>query len=196
MNKLTKTQQERLAAIAGGTLVLMAVLWYFGVTASQTELLMTRKKLADMQLKLRDAEALMQRGNEISGTLQTQSDLLAKREAGLAPDRDAYAWLIDTMNNFIQSRKGVNIDSYSQAEISDKGIFPRFPYKWATFHLRGTGYYEDLGKFFADFENSFPYFRIQNLNLSANSAPGTDAEKLSVSFDLVAPVAVTSPDVK
>jgi Tfp pilus assembly protein PilO len=196
VNKLSKAQRDQLLGIAIGTVALMAILWYFGVTAKQSELAATRRKCADMRQKLHDAEALMRREDEISGTLHSRSELLARREAGLAPDRDAYAWLINTVNAFIQSRKGVNIDTYSQPEISDAGIIPKFPYRWATFHLKGTGYYHDLGKFFADFENAFPYFRIQNLNMSANAGPGLEAEKLSVTFDLVAPVASSSPDIK
>jgi Tfp pilus assembly protein PilO len=196
VNKLTKTQRDQLLLIAGGTVALMGLLWYFGVTAMQDELAATRRKSAEMRQKLRDAEALMRREDEISATLRSRSELLARREAGLAPDRDAYAWLINTVNGFIQSRKGVNIDTYSQPEISDVGIIPKFPYRWATFHLKGTGYYHDFGRFFADFENAFPYFRIQNLNISANSGAGMEAEKLSVTFDLVAPVASSGPDIK
>jgi Tfp pilus assembly protein PilO len=196
VNKLSKAQRDQMIGIAFGTVALMAALWYFGVTAMQNELAATRRKSAEMRQKLHDAEALMRRGDEISGTLHNRSELLAKREAGLAPDRDAYAWLIDLVNTFIQSRKGVNVDTYSQPEVSDVGIIPRFPYRWATFHLKGTGYYHDFGKFFADFENAYPYFRIQNLNMSANSGSGPDAEKLSVTFDLVAPVASSSPDTK
>jgi Tfp pilus assembly protein PilO len=196
VNKLSKTQRDQLIGIAVGTVALMAALWYFGVTAMQDELAHTRQKSADMRKKLHEAEALMRQEDEISATLRSRSELLAKREAGLAPDRDAYAWVINTVNAFIQSRKGVNIDTYSQPEISDTGIIPRFPYRWATFHLKGTGYYHDFGKFFADFENAFPYFRIQNLNMSANSGPGMEAEKLSVTFDLVAPVAGSGPDIK
>ena len=60
------------------------------------------------------------------------------------------------------------IDTYSQPEISDVGIIPKFPYRWATFHVKGSGYYQDLGRFFADFENNFPYFRVQNPVLTAN----------------------------
>ncbi len=149
-----------------------------------------------MQQKLREAEALMRREDDISGTLHTRSELLAKREAGLAPDRDAYAWLINTVNAFIQTHKGVNIDTYTQPELSDVGVIPKFPYRWATFHLTGTGYYHEIGKFFAEFENVFPYFRIQNLNLSVNAGAGMAAEKLSVTFDLVAPVASSGPDTK
>jgi Tfp pilus assembly protein PilO len=196
VNKLSKAQRDQLIGIAVGTVALMAVLWYFGVTAMQSELAATRRKSAEMRKKLHDAEALMRQEDEISGTLQSRTELLARREAGLAPDRDAYAWLINTMNSFIQSRKGVSIDTYSQPEISNAGIIPKFPYRWATFHLKGTGYYHDFGKFFADFENAFPYFRFQNLNLSVNSGPGLEAEKLSVTFDLVAPVASSGPDIK
>jgi hypothetical protein len=196
VNKLSKAQRDQLLGIAFAAVGLMAALWYFGVTAKQSELAATRRKSAEMRQKLHDAEALMRREDEISGTLNSRSELLAKREAGLAPDRDAYVWVLDTVNAFIQSRKGVNIDSYSQPEVSDTGIIPKFPYRWATFHLKGTGYYQDFGRFFADFENAFPYFRIQNLNMSVNSGPGMEAEKLSVTFDLVAPVASSSPDTK
>ena len=197
MNKLSKTQREQLIGIAVGTFALMAALWYFGVTAMHGELAATQRKSADMRQKLHDAEALMRREGEIGGILHSRSELLAQREEGLAPDRDAYAWLINTVNTFLQSRKGgVNIDTYSQPEVNELGLLPRFPYRWATFHLKGTGYYHDIGKFFADFENAFPYFRIQNPTLSANSGPAMEAEKLSFTFDLVAPVASSGPDTK
>jgi hypothetical protein len=191
MSKISKAQREQLTGVAIGTVVLMGALWYFGVQAKQTELTQTRDKTAQMEKKLRDAEALIRQGDEIGDTLHDRSDILQKREAGLAPDRDTYAWLINTMKPFIQSRHGVSIYSYSPPEISDSGLIPGFPYRWATFHLRGTGYYQDFGKFFADFENSFPYFRIQNLDVSANTGPASEAEKLSFNFDVVAPV-VTS----
>lgn len=188
MNKLTKTQREQLIAIAIGAVMVLGALWYFGVTAKQKELIATRHKTEEMDKKLHDADALMRREGEISGTLQTRTDLLAKLEGELAPDRDAYAWLINTMNTFMQMHRGVNIETYSQPEVSEDGLIPKFPYKWATFHLRGTGYYHEWGKFFSDFENTFPYFRIQSPMLSANTGPGMQPEKLSVNFDIVAPV--------
>ena len=194
MNKLSKAQREQLIGIAMGVVMVMGALWYFLVMAKQDELVQTRRKSADMAKKLHDAEALMRREGEIGSTLQKRSDLLAQREAGLAPDRDSYSWLINTVNNFISTRKNINIDTFSQPEMSETGLVPKFPYRWATFHLKGTGYYQDLGKFFADFENAFPYFQIQNPVMSANSGAGMEPEKLSVSFDLVAPV--TGSDTK
>ena len=127
----------------------------------------------------------------IADTLQARGDLLAKREATLAPDRDAYAWIISTINPFILNRKGVSIYAYTQPDVSDQGLLSDFPYRWATFHLKGTGFYQEFGAFFADLENSFPYFRVQNLEVSANTGPGVEAEKLNFSFDLITPVVTT-----
>jgi len=194
MIKLSKQQKERLGAIAGATVIIIAGLWWFGVVAKQAQLERTRENTRTVLKTLRDAEAEMGRGVEIAAQLQARSGLLAKREATLAPDRDAYAWIIGEVNPFIQSRKGVNIYSYSQPEVNDLGIIGGFPYKWATFHLRGTGYYYEFGVFFADLENEFPYFRVQNLAIAANASAGVDADKLAYTFDLVVPM--TSSDVK
>lgn len=174
--------------IAAGAVVLMAGLWYVGVTAKQDELSKTEKNTAQMRDTLRRAESTMRQGQEVAEKLEARTQLLDKREAFLAPDRDAYAWIISTINPFIQGRKGINIYHYSQPEVDDLGIIPNFPYKWATFHLEGTGYYHDIGKFFGDLENSFPSFRIQNVEMGSAAAVGVEAEKLSVGFDLVVPV--------
>jgi len=188
VNKFSKTQKEQLIGVTLGTLALVAVLWWFGVTAKQGELSKTLDNTAQTQDKLRRAENTMRQGEEIANKLQAHRQILDRREATLAPDRDAYAWIISTIKPFIQSRKGIDIYHYSQPEVSDLGIIPGFPYKWATFHLEGTGYYHDFGKFFADLENDFPYFRVQNLEMSANASTGVEPEKLTVSFELVVPI--------
>ncbi len=192
MNKLlTKTQRERILGVIIGTPIVMAMLWYFVVQAEQIKLKASGQKLAGVQQKLAKAETVMRQEVAIADTLQARGDLLAKREATLAPDRDAYAWIISTINPFILNRKGVSIYAYTQPDVSDQGLLSDFPYRWATFHLKGTGFYQEFGAFFADLENSFPYFRVQNLEVSANTGPGVEAEKLNFSFDLITPVVTT-----
>jgi hypothetical protein len=194
MIKLSKQQQERLGAIAFATAAVIAALWYFGVMAVQAQLQRTRENTRTVLRTLRDAEAEMSRGQEIADQLKARGDVLAKREATLAPERDAYAWIIDKIKPFAQSRKGVDIYSFSQPEVGEAGIFQSFPYKWATFHLKGTGYYYEFGRFLADLENEFPYFRVQNVSIAANSTPGAEPEKLAYTFDLVVPM--TSSETK
>jgi hypothetical protein len=189
VNKLSKAQKDQLIGIAVGTVLVVAGLWYFGVIAKQQELSKTESNYAQTQDKLRRAENTMRQAEEIADKLQAHRQLLEKREATLAPDRDAYAWIISTINPIIQSRKGITYPfHYSQPEVSEVGIIPGFPYKWATFHVDGSGFYHDLGKFFADLENDYPYFRIQNLELSSGVSTGVEPEKLNVSFELVVPV--------
>ena len=188
MTKLSKAQREQLIAIAMGVVGVIALLWYFGIVAKQQELSKTQKNTAQMRDTLAKAQNKIREGEEIATQLQVRQELLEKREAMLASNIDPYSWIINTINPFIQSRKGVNFYHYSQPDITDSGIVQDFPYKWATFHLEGSGYYHDFGKFFADLENNFPYFRVQNLSLSANTAAGAEAEKLNVSFELVVPI--------
>jgi Tfp pilus assembly protein PilO len=188
MMKLSKAQKDQMIGIAAGTVAVVALLWFFGVAAKQDELSKTEKNTAHMRDTLSAAEAKIRQGEDIAAQLQARVQLLEKREAMLASNIDPYSWIISTINPFIQSRKGVNFYHYSQPDITDVGIIPDFPYKWATFHLEGTGYYHDLGKFFSDLENTFPYFRVQNLVVSANTSAGGEAEKLSVAFELVVPI--------
>ena len=149
----------------------------------------------NIEQKLSDATAKTHRGAEIGQTYTNRLAVLQDREAGLSPDRDAYLWIINVVNPFIQTRRGINIYSFSQPDFTETGMFPKFPYTWATFHLKGVGFYQDIGKFFADFENTFPYYRIQNVDLTANPGPGYEPEKLSFTFDIVTPV-VSSSEVK
>jgi hypothetical protein len=141
-----------------------------------------------MQDTLGSAEEKMRHAQDVADKLQARLEVLGRREATLAPDRDAYDWIITTINSFIQSRSGVHINRSSQPEVTDAGIIPNFPYKWATFHLEGTGHYHDIGKFLADLENNFPYYRVQNLALSVNAGTGVEPEMLSFAYDLVVPV--------
>jgi hypothetical protein len=95
-----------------------------------------------------------------------------------------------TMNRFRADRK-VDIPQFSREVTTEIGVFPKFPYKAALFNVRGTAHFHDLGKFIADFENTYPYLRVQNLDLepaaqtAATSAP-TEPEKLSFKMEIVA----------
>jgi membrane protein YdbS with pleckstrin-like domain len=191
VNKLTKAQRERMIIVTVGTVLLMGALWYFMVQPKQMELKKTKRDISQKQDRLSKAELVLKSAAEVGATFTNKQEVLQQRESGMAPERGAYEWIINTINPFIQSRKGVNIVTFSEPTISDQGLLPKFPYRWATFHIHAIGYYQDFGKFFADFENSFPYFRIQNLDISGNTGPASEEEKLGFVFDIVTPVVVS-----
>jgi membrane protein YdbS with pleckstrin-like domain len=69
----------------------------------------------------------------------------------------------------------VDIPQFSREVAVEPGILPRFPYKAVLFNVRGTAYYHDLGKFLADFENTYPYMRVQNVELDPVAASAGSA---------------------
>jgi hypothetical protein len=195
MIKPTKTQRDQLVGVAVGAVVVMVALWYLVVMAQQRQLRAIQVKCDKMTDSLRAGDALVRQGQQIGQQLTNLLETLQKREADLAPGHAPYDWMISKIPQFILTRKGVNIPSVSSPEISDKGLLPGFPYKWATFHIKGVGFYREFGKFFADFENTFPYYRIQNVEIST-AGVGEDAEKLSFSFDIVTPLVPTGQEAK
>ena len=104
---------------------------------------------------------------------------------------DLYSWVILTVNKF-RSRYKVEIPQFSREQVTDVNMIPGFPYRSATFTLRGTAFYHDLGKFVADFENAFPFIRLANFELEPVGLPpaGSQAnpeeqERLSFRLDLI-----------
>jgi Tfp pilus assembly protein PilO len=195
MNKLTKTQRDQLIGVAVGAVAIMAALWFLVVVGQQKDLEAIKKKTNTMNETLRNADATVRGALIIGQELTNRVETLQKREADLAPGHDPNSWMIGRVNQFIAPRKGVSVKSISTADINDKGVLPHFPYPWATFHIKAVGYYREFGKLIADFENTFPYYRIQNMDISA-AGVGEEEEKLSYSFDIVTPLVPTGQETK
>jgi hypothetical protein len=109
---------------------------------------------------------------------------LRKSEADIASG-DIYAWIYDTIRRF-KTGYNLNIPTVSQPAIGEVDLIPNFPYKQLKLSLVGTGYYHDLGKFVADFENNFPHMRLVNLSIQTASDPNGASEQLSFRMDVVA----------
>ena len=146
-------------------------------------------------MKVTNAERLVATAPELKKTQEVLQTRLQSIEEGMASG-DMYSWIIQTMRKFCAGRN-VEIPQFSREVTGEVGILPRFPYRAATFTVRGSAYFHDLGQFIADFENSFPYIRVQNLELepggssAANSTStagtqSTDSEKLSFKMEIVA----------
>jgi Tfp pilus assembly protein PilO len=195
MIKINKAQKQQLIAVGVGAVAVMTALWYFVVRAQHDELAATIKNCDTMRVKLKDEHEMVYQAEQIALDLTNCLEKLHQREAGFAPEHEPYSWMRGVMDRFYLPPNGrhpyktvSNID-FKQPEITDKGgIIAAFPYKWARFHITGEGRYHDFGKFIADFENAFPCFRIQDLDISASlTGIRTDPYTLSFSFDIIAP---------
>src|SRR6266481_4567703 len=187
MKKFSKEKRDHLILVSISTCVAVVALWYLMITSQQKTLQEVAKKTVEEQAKVANAQRLVSSTTEIQKSLETSQQELKTIENGLASG-DMYSWIILTINRFRADRK-VEIPQFSREVQTDAGVLPKFPYRAALFNVRGTAYFHDLGKFVADFENAFPYIRVQNLELepSGNSSATStgDPEKLAFKLEIV-----------
>jgi Tfp pilus assembly protein PilO len=187
MKNLSKEKRDKLILLCMGTLVIMVALYYGLITLQQKALADTLKRQGEQSTKLSNAQRLTSQSGRIEKNLESVTARLKEIESTM-PSGDIYSWSILTVNTF-KEKYQVEIPQFSKEVQSEVGMFAKFPYRAATFSLRGTAFYHDFGRFLADFENTFPYMRIQNIELEPsaanNSANPADAEKLAFKMDVV-----------
>jgi Tfp pilus assembly protein PilO len=195
MKHLPKEKRDRLIMVTVVTIACLAGIWY-GLIANQRKSIdRLAKDIAEQKMKVANAERLVATAPELKKNQELLQARLQTIEEGMASG-DMYSWIIQTMRKFCAGRN-VEIPQFSREVPGEVGILPRFPYKAATFTLRGSAYFHDLGQFIADFENSFPYIRVQNLELDSGASSAanatttsttqpTDGEKLSFKMEVVA----------
>ena len=139
----------------------------------------------EAEKKLRQMQEGNRRAEQIEAELTEAKKTLTLQEEGMAADNDKYSWVFDMIRRFTLSYK-VEIPIVNQPVTGDCTLLPRFPYKQASLTLSGTGYYHDIGKFVADFENQYPHIRLLNLSLDPVSGLiSDDKEKLEFKMDIV-----------
>ncbi len=98
---------------------------------------------------------------------------------------DIYSWTYDTLRRFKADYR-LEIPTIGQPAVEEVDLLPGVPYKQARIILSGSGYFHDIGKFLADFENTFPHMRIVNLKIDPyTGAAGAGSEKLSFRTEVV-----------
>ncbi len=198
MKKLSKEKRDRMLLVAMATVIISAGLWFTLIKSQEASIRTLSNRNAEEKQKIQTAEALLASKSEIQRRFEKADARLKAIEKEMV-NGDMYDWVIQTVKNFKASPayKGIDIPNYSREVLGECQMFVKFPYKAATFNIRGTAYYHDFGRFISDLENRFPFIRIQNVDLepaSTSSATATDdLEKLAFKFELVALVNSGTP---
>lgn len=190
MKGLSKEKRDQLILTGLITVAILVGLWYGLILMQQQKIKSIAQRIVEQKNKVDGADKLIRLAPELQARLETAQEKLKGIEQGMASG-DMYSWIFLTVNKFRASHKEVEIPQFSREVATDVGVIPHFPYKAVLFNLRGTAHYHELGKFLADFENSFPYFRVQNLELDPASAgtgnSGSETpEKLSFKMEIIA----------
>ncbi len=185
MNKLSKEKKQRLILVAGGTLGAIAAIYFLLISAQLEQVSKKKTETEENRKKVEDAEKWVKRADEISKEQKARAKQLELIETQMASG-DLAVWIPNTVKQVRLRHPGVSIARVSSEDRVPVGVLPVFPYDAIKFAVRGSGYYHELGKFFTDFENNYPYFRIQNLDFEPGDASlSGDVEKLSFKADFV-----------
>lgn len=196
MKNLPKEKRDRLILLVLGTLVIVVGLYFGLITMQQKTLLDTAKKKVEQENKLNSGQRMVEKAPTIEEALAKATKDLKAVEATM-PSGDMYSWIILTINTFVNAfnetyQARVDIPQFSREVAGDIGMYGKFPYRAASFVLKGTAFYHEFGRFISDFENTFPYMRIQNIELEpnpvSNSADPDAGERLMFKIEVVTPV--------
>ncbi|MFM2296167.1 MAG: hypothetical protein RLZZ350_2580, partial [Verrucomicrobiota bacterium] len=104
---------------------------------------------------------------------------------------DLYSWFIGTIKNF---KTGYRVDIPAYGTVTSPEVntlIPKFPYKQVHVAVNGSAFYQDFGHFLCDFENRYPYMRIENVTLDPSGGQSeADREKLNFHMEVVALISV------
>lgn len=190
---LSKEKRDQLILVGVGTVAIVLGLWLGVIKLQKRKLERMGKAVIEQETKVGNAERLVGTSAAVEKTLDDNLGKLKAIETTMASG-DMYSWVIMTINRFRADRP-VDIPQFSREVTTDVGILPKFPYKAALFNIRGTAFYHDIGRFIADFENAFPYLRVQNVDLepaggssanNPNSISTVQPEKLAFKMEIVA----------
>jgi hypothetical protein len=197
MSKLSKEKRDKLILVALGAIGVAGALYTFVLSNQKDELFSLQSRIASTRDKLSKAERLAKSGRTIEESLsETREKLLAKEKDMVPEGQEFYTFfkLFDQFRN--QSKLETSfIGTIGKPEFENPGVLPKVPYRAAVFPIKANGYYQQIGKFISDFENAYPYMRVQTLHLqpeglSRTTAPqeGSTApnENLNADFKVVA----------
>ena len=185
MNKMSKDKRDKLVLICIGIVAVLGALYTFVLGAQKDELATLDAQITGAKSKLDKAEVLVRSTEKIEARLAESKKLIDSRQDKMAPQGQYYYWFLKLIDQFRKDEKldtGFIVD-ITQPEFVEGGLLPKFPYKAASFGLRLNGHYHDIGKFISSVENSFPFFRVQNIRIARFNAVGAQGKQAAAKID-------------
>jgi len=186
MNIIPKDREKRTQFILVilGTLVVLGLIGFLLIRPQYQTLSKIHKTVSNERNKLEKIKDTLKKAGDTTAQLSSVTSNLSSAEEDMASG-DIYAWTYDTIRKFKAAYR-VDIPTISQPSVGDVDVLPQFPYKQARVTISGTAYYHELGRFIADFENTFPHIRVVNLTIEPVNAGESGNEKLAFRLDVVA----------
>ncbi|HZQ46138.1 MAG TPA: hypothetical protein VFC07_03935 [Verrucomicrobiae bacterium] len=196
MIKLTKEKRNHLILVAMCTTGVIAGLWFGLITMQQDKIKQIARKTKATQEQIDKVQKVVAEAAQVNEGLKLSGARLSQIESSMATG-DLFSWIVTAIKQFNVPGYKVEMPQFGTPVIRPVTMLAGFPYQQASMSVAGTAYFDDFGKFLAEFENHFPYMRVQNLSLEpVGSNPGATAEereRLSFHMEIVALIKSNTP---
>jgi hypothetical protein len=188
MTKLSKEKRDKLILAIVGVLGALGVLHTFVLGSQQDQLAAYRLQILSIKDKVGKAERLVKSEELVARNLEESRQALAARTSDMSQQAQAHYRFLKLLDE--QRRKqglpSSFITEITPPEFQDVGLLPQFPFRAASFGVRVSGHFAEIGRFIADLENNFPYFRVQLVRMApAGALSGSAAEALLTELRVV-----------
>jgi len=185
MNKLPKQKRDQLILVVMGTVMVVVAIWFGLINSQEAALARLKTTALERTEKVKKANSTLIQAQAYEDAAEGNLKVLRVLEETMSAKDDPFAWMAATLR-MLGDLHNINIRERSKPTAVEVAILPNFPYKAVLFRINGFAYYHDFGKFVSDFENSYPFARVQNIELVPTVE---DKEKLSFTFEIVTLVA-------
>jgi hypothetical protein len=174
MKKLSKEKRSHLILVALLTLGGIGGLWFGLIDMQQQKITDIRKKIKETEQQMEKVQKVVVDAAQVDSALKFSGERIDEVEKDM-PSGDLFSWIVSAVKKFNTPGYKVDMPQYGVPVIGEVAMLPGFPYNQTAVAVSGSAYYYDLGKFVADFENRFPYMRVQNVTVEPGG--GTTAEE-------------------
>jgi hypothetical protein len=181
MKWLPKDRQNPFIVVVLTTAAVLVAIYFFLIGTQHALLSKIAVNRIAAGKKLQDMDNTIKNSDLIAKELAVFRADLVRAETDVASG-DLYSWTYTTMRQFKSAYK-VELPDIGAPRVGEVDLLPAFPYNQITFTISGKAYYHELGKFVADFENTFPHARLVNLNITPVVG---DTEMLTFNVDVIA----------
>lgn len=172
MNKLSKEKKDRLILTCIGCVGIIAVLYFLVITDQKREIAQLDSKIAALKSKRDISDKQVKRLPDIQVDLEEQKKVLIQKQAEMPKPEEDHVWFIRIMEE-MRTKYGLEVDDIKTPAPIDPGVLPKFPFRGVELRVSVIGNYADFGRFLADFENRFPYMRVEIMSIGPEKAGAT-----------------------
>lgn len=190
MRKLSKDKKDSLILTSLGTVFFCVFALQFFVAGQQKSIRNFENEIKKMKGNVSKLNKLNSMEQLITRDFNTATNKISRLESFMAQG-DPFSWVIAKTEEFNRNHSSVNL-TVRTGNRDQHPVFPGFEYESMRFKIVGDATFHELGSFISDIENTNPFVRIENLQMSENNGippTGTSSwepdERLDFSFDFV-----------